>query len=137
MLKEFRDFVLRGNVVDLAVAVVLGVAFGAVVTSLVDDLLTPVIAMIIGEPDFSDLTFTINDAVFRYGAFLNALIAFLSIAAVVFFFVVRPVNALQSRLKPGKPVDTPTHACPECQSDIPMTARRCAFCTSQVTPGTP
>ena len=137
MLKEFRDFVLRGNVVDLAVAVVIGAAFGAVVTSFVGNFVTPLIAAIFGEPDFSDLAFTINGARFGYGSFLNALISFLAIAAVVFFFVVKPLNALQSRLKPGKPVDTPTHSCPECQSDIPVTARRCAFCTSQVSPVTP
>jgi large conductance mechanosensitive channel len=132
MLKGFRDFILRGNVVDLAVAVVLGAAFGAVVTSFVENLITPLIAAIIGEPDFSDLHFTINGADFTYGAFLNALIAFLAIAAVIYFFVVQPLNKLMERLKPGKPVDTPTRACPECQSDIPVTARRCAFCTSEV-----
>ena len=137
MLKEFRDFILRGNVVDLAVAVVLGAAVGAVVTSLVENLLTPLIAMIVGEPDFGDLAFTINDARFGYGAFLNTLIAFLSIAAVIFFFVVRPLNSLMARLKPGKPVDTPTRSCPECESDIPATARRCSFCTSEVGPAAP
>jgi large conductance mechanosensitive channel len=134
MVKGFRDFVLRGNVVDLAVAVVLGAAFGAVVTSFVENLITPLIAAIIGEPDFSDLSFTINGSKFTYGAFLNALIAFLAIAAVVYFFVVQPLNALMERLKPGKPVDVPTRACPECESDIPRTARRCSFCTSEVGP---
>ncbi|MFN8174458.1 MAG: large conductance mechanosensitive channel protein MscL [Solirubrobacteraceae bacterium] len=97
MLKEFKQFLLRGNVVDLAVAVVIGAAFGALVTSLVENLLTPIIAAIVGKPDFSNLTFTINDSVFRYGSFLNALIAFISIAAAVFFFVVKPLNALQRR----------------------------------------
>ncbi|UUY04434.1 large conductance mechanosensitive channel protein MscL [Svornostia abyssi] len=97
MLKEFRDFLMRGNVVDLAVAVVIGLAFGELVTSLVETLLTPIIAAVIEEPDFSDLTFTINGSVFRYGSFLNALIAFVSIAAAVFFFVVKPMNALQAR----------------------------------------
>ena len=97
MIKGFRDFILRGNVVDLAVAVVIGAAFGAVVTSLVNDLIMPIIAMIFGKPDFSDLTFTINDAVFRYGAFITALITFVSIAAAVFFFVVRPLQAIQAR----------------------------------------
>jgi large conductance mechanosensitive channel len=101
MLKEFRTFLMRGNVVDLAVAVVIGAAFGAVVTSLVEDLLTPVIAAIVGKPDFSDLTFTINGSVFRYGSFLNAIIAFVSIAAAIFFFVVKPMNHLKDRL--GKP----------------------------------
>jgi large conductance mechanosensitive channel len=99
MLREFRDFLLRGNIVELAVAFVLGVAFGALVTSFVDNLLMPVIAMIIGKPDFRDLTFTINDSVFRYGAFLTDLIAFVAVAAAVFFFVVKPINALTARLR--------------------------------------
>jgi large conductance mechanosensitive channel len=100
MLREFRDFLLRGNIVELAVAFVLGVAFGALVNSFVDNLLMPVVAMIIGKPDFRDLTFTINDSVFRYGAFLTDAIAFVSIAAAVFFFVVKPMNALAARLRP-------------------------------------
>jgi large conductance mechanosensitive channel len=99
MMKEFRDFLLRGNIVELAVAFVLGVAFGALVTSFVDNLLMPVVAMIIGKPDFRDLTFTINDSVFRYGSFLTDLIAFAAVAAAVFFFVVRPMNALMNRLR--------------------------------------
>jgi large conductance mechanosensitive channel len=99
MLKEFRDFVLRGNIVELAVAFVLGLAFAAVVNSLVNDLIMPLIAMVIGKPDFSDLTFTINDAVFRYGAFLTAAVQFVAVAAAVFFFVVRPVNMLLQRLR--------------------------------------
>jgi large conductance mechanosensitive channel len=99
MLKEFRDFLLRGNIVELAVAFVIGLAFAAVVNSLVDDLITPLIAMVIGKPDFSDLTFTINEAVFRYGAFLTALIQFVSIAAAVYFLVVKPVNALMGRVR--------------------------------------
>jgi large conductance mechanosensitive channel len=103
MLREFRDFVLRGNIVELAVAFVMGLAFAALVNSFVNDLVMPVIAMVIGKPDFSDLTFTINDAVFRYGAFLTAVIQFVAIAAAVFFFVVRPLNALTSRV--GSPVD--------------------------------
>jgi len=98
MLKEFRTFLMRGNIVDLAVAVVIGAAFGALVKAMVDDLLTPIVAALIGEPDFSDLTFTINDSVFRYGSFLNALVAFVTVAAAVFFFVVKPMNALQARL---------------------------------------
>lgn len=102
MLKEFRTFLMRGNIVDLAVAVVIGAAFGALVTSLVANLLTPIVAAVIGKPDFSDLTFTINDSVFRYGAFLNALIAFVSIAAAVFFFVVKPMNHLNARLRRGE-----------------------------------
>ena len=104
MLTEFRDFLLRGNIVELAVAFVMGVAFAAVVTSLVDNLVMPIIAMLIGKPDFSDLTFTINDAVFRYGAFITDAIQFVAIAAAVFFFVVRPVQAMLARLGP-KPVE--------------------------------
>ena len=103
MLKEFKEFLMKGNIVDLAVAVVIGAAFGAVVTALVADLLTPVIAAIFGKNDFSDLTFTINDSVFKYGSFLNALISFISIAAAVFFFVVKPMNAIQDRY--GRPAD--------------------------------
>ena len=99
MLTEFRDFLLRGNIVELAVAFVMGLAFAAVINSLVNDLITPLIAMVIGKPDFSDLTFTINDAVFRYGAFLTALIKFVAVAAAVFFFIVRPVNALLRRFR--------------------------------------
>jgi large conductance mechanosensitive channel len=101
MIKEFREFLLRGNVIDLAIAVVLGAAFGAVVTSFVDDILMQVIAMIGGQPDFSGLSFTINDAEFRYGSFLNAVISFVIIAAAIFFFVVKPVNALMARRKAG------------------------------------
>ena len=134
MLKEFRDFVLRGNVVELAVAVVIGAAFGAVVSALVADFITPLIAAIGGQPDFGALSFTINGSEFRYGDFLNKLISFLIIAAVVFFLVVRPLNALMERFSPEKPVDQPTHACPECLSDIPMAARRCSFCTAEVQP---
>jgi large conductance mechanosensitive channel len=99
MLREFRDFLLRGNIVELAVAFVIGVAFGVLVNSFVDNLLMPVVAMLVGEPDFRDLTFTINDAVFRYGSFLTDLIAFLAVAAAVFFFVVKPLNALANRLR--------------------------------------
>jgi large conductance mechanosensitive channel len=101
MIKEFREFLLRGNVVDLAIAVILGAAFGAVITSFVNDILMQLVAMIGGTPDFSDLSFTINDAEFRYGAFLNAVIAFVIVAAVIFFFVVRPINALMARRKAG------------------------------------
>ena len=105
MLKEFRAFMLRGNIIELAVAIVIGVAFGALVTSLVANLLTPIVAAIIGKPDFSNLTFAINGSVFHYGSFLNALIAFISIAAAVFFFVVRPVDAIQRRMGIEKPED--------------------------------
>jgi large conductance mechanosensitive channel len=99
MLKEFRDFLFRGNIVELAVAFVMGLAFAAVVNSLVSNLLMPVIAMLIGKPDFSDLTFTVNDAVYRYGAFITDVIQFVAIAAAVFFFVVKPVNALLTRMR--------------------------------------
>ena len=124
----FKEFITRGNVVDLAVAVVIGAAFGALVDSLVSDLLTPIIAAIIGEPDFSDLAFTINGSRFAYGNFINALIAFLSIAAAVYFFVVAPMN----RFRDGK--EETTRECPECLSEIPLAARRCAHCTSEVSP---
>jgi large conductance mechanosensitive channel len=134
MLKEFRDFVLRGNVVELAVAVVIGAAFGALVTQFVGSFITPLIAAVGGEPDFGDLAFTLNDAEFRYGLFINALLAFLIIAAVVFFFVVRPVNALMERFRPTLPVDRPTRECPECLSDVPAPARRCSFCTARIEP---
>ena len=132
MLKEFRDFVLRGNVVELAVAVVIGAAFGALVTSFVASFITPLIAAIGGKPDFSDLAFTINGSRFTYGSFFNALLSFLIIAAVVFFFVVRPLNTLMARFKPEPPLDRVTRECPECLSDIPEAARRCAFCTAEV-----
>jgi large conductance mechanosensitive channel len=132
--KDFRQFILRGNVVDLAVAVVIGAAFGAVVTALVRDLLTPIIAMIVGKPDFSVLAFTINGSKFYYGNFINSLIAFLSIAAAVFFFVVQPVNLIMSRRRTEPDVDSETRPCTECLSDIPMLARKCAFCASPQPP---
>jgi large conductance mechanosensitive channel len=130
VVKEFREFILRGNLVELAVAVVIGTAFGALVTALVSNLITPLIAAIVGEPDFSALKFTINGSQFLYGNFLNALITFLSIAAVVFFFVVKPMNQLMARFGPKKELDE--RDCPECRSQIPASARRCAFCTSEV-----
>jgi large conductance mechanosensitive channel len=137
MLKDFKTFLLRGNVVDLAVGIVVGAAFGAVVTALVADLITPIIAAIIGKPDFSNLVFTINGSTFKYGSFLNALIAFVSIAAAVFFFVVRPVNALMARRRTEPDVDSETAPCPECLSDIPVLARKCAFCGSDVRRASP
>ena len=130
MAKEFKAFLLRGNVVDLAVGIVIGAAFGAVVTALVRDLITPIVAALIGEPDFSGLTFTINHSTFHYGDFINVLIAFLSISAAVFFFVVKPVNALMARRKTGVDVESETRPCSECLSEIPRQARKCAFCAS-------
>ena len=130
MLKEFRDFLLKGNLVEVAVALVLALALTALVTSLVEDLITPLIAAIFGQPDFSGLTFEINDSVFRYGEVLNALIAVVLIGAVLFFFVVKPVNALLERRKRGEAPTT--RECPECLSEIPVGARRCAFCTAGV-----
>ena len=137
MLKEFREFILRGNLVDLAVAVVIGVAFGAVVTAFVKAFVTPLIAAVGGEPDFSASKFEINGSAFLYGSFINALLSFLIIAAVVFFFVIKPVNAMQARLQPSPAVDVETRPCPECVSDIPIAASRCAFCTSKVGPVAP
>jgi len=130
VLRDFKTFLLRGNVVDLAVAVVIGAAFGALVTALVRDILTPIIGLIFGKHDFSTLSFTINSSQFRYGDFLNFLIAFLSVAAAVFFFVVQPVNALMARRKTQPDVESETRTCPECLSDIPGQARKCAFCGS-------
>jgi len=135
MIKDFKTFLLRGNVVDLAVGIVIGVAFGAVVTALVADLITPIIAAIIGKPDFSNLTFSINGSVFKYGSFLNALISFVSIAAAVFFFVVQPMNALMARRKKNPDTESETVPCPECLSEIPREARKCAFCASPVAAG--
>jgi large conductance mechanosensitive channel len=133
MLNEFKQFVLRGNVVDLAVAFVMGVALVAVVNALVSDLLTPVIAAIVGKPDFGALRFTINGSVFRYGDFLNAVISLVSVAAVVFFVIVKPMSMINARRGPGG--DEPAmRSCPECLSTIPAAARRCASCTAAVTP---
>jgi large conductance mechanosensitive channel len=133
-LKEFRAFLLRGNVVDLAVAVVIGAAFGAVVASLVADLITPIIAAIFGKPDFSNLTFTINGSVFRYGSFLNAVIAFVTVATAIFWLVVLPMNRLMARMRTEPPVEKTTRECPECLSEVPIAAHRCAFCTSPLQP---
>jgi large conductance mechanosensitive channel len=135
ILAEFKEFILRGNVVELAVAVVVGAAFGAVVAALVRDILTPLIAAVFGQPDFSDLKFTLNKSQFLYGDFLNSVIAFVSIAAAVFFFVVKPLNYLVERRRRGEDGDeTEDRPCPECLSTIPREATRCAFCTAQVAP---
>ena len=134
MLKGFRDFILRGNVVDLAVAVVIGAAFGAIVTALVGDIITPLIAAIVQKPDFSYLILNVNGGKIKYGDFLNALISFLLIAASVYFFVVVPVNALLNRFKKPVPAAPPTtKPCPECLSDIPTAAKRCSHCAQPVT----
>jgi large conductance mechanosensitive channel len=131
-VRDFKEFLLRGNLVELAVAVVIAVAFAALIDAFVQDLITPLIAAIGGQQDFSALTFTINDSVFRYGHFLNQLISFLIIAAVVYFLVVKPVNALMARRKTEEPVDETVRECPECLSSIPAAARRCAFCTTEL-----
>ena len=131
-MKDFREFLLRGNLVDMAVGIVIGIAFAAVVTALVTDLVTPLIAAIGGNPDFSTLSFTINKSHFLYGAFINALITFVVIAAVVYYLVVKPVNALMARRKTEPPIDATTRECPHCLSQIPVGARRCAFCTQEV-----
>lgn len=131
-MKDFKEFLLRGNLVDMAVGIVVGVAFAAVVTALVGDLITPLIAAIGGQTDFSHLTFTINGSHFLYGAFINSLLTFVVIAVVIFFLVLKPVNALMSRRKIEAPVDEETKACPYCLSQIPVAASRCAFCTQAV-----
>jgi large conductance mechanosensitive channel len=127
-MKGFKAFLLRGNVVDLAVAVVIGVAFGMVVTAFVKDLVTPLIAALFGKPDFGALTFTINYSKFLYGDFINAVVSFVIIAAVIYFFVVVPYAALLARSRKEPPADPTTRKCPECLSEIPKDARRCAFC---------
>ena len=132
MLKEFKQFLLRGNVVDLAVGVVVGAAFGTVVTALVKDFMTPLIAAIAKVPDFSGLSFTLNGSQFMYGDFINALISFLLVATAVFFFVVKPMNVLISRSRKEPPADPTTRKCPECMAEIPLTARRCMHCTQVV-----
>ena len=132
-MKGFRQFMMRGNVIDLAVAVVIGAAFGAVVTALVKDLITPLIAAIAGKRDFSGIAFTVNGSRFMIGDFVNAVVSFLLISAAVYFFVVLPVNTISARLRRGEaPPDPTTKNCAECLSAIPIAAKRCAFCTSVV-----
>lgn len=132
MLKGFRDFVMRGNIVDLAVAVVIGGAFGAVVNALVKDLITPFIAAIGGKPDFSGVYFTLNGSKFMIGDFFNALISFVIVAAVIYFFVLTPMNKIMERMKKGEKVDPSDKVCPECLSQIPIKARRCKYCTAVI-----
>ena len=131
MLKGFRQFMLRGNVIELSVAVVIGAAFGAVVTALVKDLITPLLAAVGGKPDFSALAFTVNGSKFPIGDFINSIVSFVMIGAAIYFFVVTPVNALQARINRGEaPADPTTKKCTECLSEVPIAARKCAFCTS-------
>jgi large conductance mechanosensitive channel len=129
MLREFKQFLLRGNVVDLAVGVVIGAAFGTVVTALVSDLLTPFISALVRGPDFGGLFFTIHGSKFMYGHLINAVISFVLVAAAVFFFVVKPMNILIARSRKEPPADPTTKKCPECLSEIPIGARRCSACT--------
>ena len=129
-MRGFKAFLLRGNVVDLAIAFVIGVAFSAVIAAFVKDLVTPLIAALGGQPDFASLYFTVNKSKFMYGEFLNALIGFVIIAAVIYFFVVIPYGALLARSRKEPPADPTTKKCTECLSEIPIGARRCAFCTS-------
>ena len=131
MLKGFRDFILRGNVIDLAVAVVVGAAFNSVVTALVKDLVTPLIAAIGGKRDFSNLYFSVNNSRFMYGDFINTVISFLINAAIIYFVIVLPMNKIMARIKSGEKVDPKDKTCPECLSQIPLKAKRCKYCTSQ------
>lgn len=133
MLKGFREFILRGNVVDLAVGVVIGGAFGAIVKALVDSLINPFIALLVGKPDFSAVIFKIGDTTFKIGDFIGAVVNFLLVAAAIYFFVVLPINTLMARVKRGEtPPDPTTKKCPDCLSEIPIAAKKCAFCTSVV-----
>jgi large conductance mechanosensitive channel len=132
VLSGFKAFLLRGNVIDLAIAVVVGVAFTAVVTAFVKDLVTPLIAAIFGKPDFSGLAFTVNNSKFLFGEFINALVAFVIVAAVLYFFVVAPYSAMLARSRKEPPPDPTIKKCPECLSDIPAAAKRCAFCGQPV-----
>jgi large conductance mechanosensitive channel len=132
MIKGFRDFLMRGNVVDLAVAVIIGAAFTAIVTSFVTNIITPLIAAIVGKPDFSALVLKVNGGVITYGLFLNAVISFVLIAFVVYFMIVAPMNYVMSRLKKPGVAEVTTKSCPQCLSEIPLAATRCRFCTQPV-----
>jgi large conductance mechanosensitive channel len=131
MLKEFKDFVMRGNMLDLAVAVVIGAAFGVVIASLVSDIITPIIAAIFGQPDFSSLKIDIGDSAIMYGSFLNAVFAFIIVAAAIFFLVIKPVNMMMARMQQEEPA---TWNCPECEAEIDKSAKRCMYCTIEVGP---
>jgi large conductance mechanosensitive channel len=135
MLDGFKKFILRGNVVDLAVGVVIGAAFGGVVTAFTKDLLTPLIAALVGKPDFSTVGFKIGETAFPVGDFINAIVSFLLVAGAVYFFVVLPLNALMARINPAKEAAPTTKPCPECLSDIPIEAKRCAHCSQPVPVG--
>jgi large conductance mechanosensitive channel len=132
MIKGFRDFLMRGNVVDLAVAVIIGAAFTAIVTSFVTNIITPLIAAIIGKPSFKALEFSLNGTPILYGAFLDSVISFVLIAIVVYFMIVAPMNYLTSRLKKPVVEEVTTRTCPQCLSEIPLAAKRCKFCTQAV-----
>jgi large conductance mechanosensitive channel len=132
VVRDFKAFLLRGNVVELAVGIAMGAAFVAVVNSLVADLLTPIVAAISGNADFKDLTFTVNGSVFHYGSFINSILTFLTVATAIFFFVVVPYNAFRTRMRGEEPPDPATRKCPECTSEISLEAKRCPFCTSEV-----
>lgn len=134
-LKEFRNYLMQGNIVDLAVAVVIGVAFGAVVTSLTDDIIMPIIGIFGGAPDFSANTFTINGSEFRWGNFVTTLISFIIVAAVIFFLVIKPMTMMMERVKRGEGTPDPsTRSCPECLGEVPIAARRCMYCAQPLQP---
>ena len=133
MFKEFREFLMKGNIIDLAVAFISGVAFSAIVTSLVDDVILQFVAALVGKPDFSDLTLTLNGSEIRYGSFLTALLNFVLTMGAIFFFLVKPVNALTAKF--DRPEDAPANReCPECLGEVPAAARRCQYCTAQIVP---
>ncbi len=131
LASDFKDFIMKGDVVDLAVAVVIGVAFNAVITAFVSDIITPLIG-VAGHVNFSTLTYTINGSTFQIGLFINALISFITIALVIFFFIVKPMSKLQERMKKGQEKPSNTKTCPECLSTIPLKAKRCMYCTSKL-----
>ena len=134
MIKEFRDFLMKGNIIDLAVAFIAGVAFSAVIASLVDDVIMQFVAAIVGKPDFSSLSYTLNDSVIRYGAFLTVVINFVLVMAAVFIFLVKPVNAMTSKFAPPEAGEPTNRECPECLAEVRAKARRCQYCTSVLTP---
>ena len=134
MLKDFKAFILRGNVIDLAIGVAIGAAFAAVITQFTESFITPLLAIPSDATRFADLSFELGGSAFRYGQFIDSIISFVLVAAVLFFFVVKPVNSLMARRKTEPDVESTTRDCPECLSSIPTAARRCAFCTAEVAP---